>query len=78
LQNDLQLVADEVGRTLGKTLGAVTGLEQEGPSRGGLSQLVAEAARFAGEDEWWLGGQLGLHAGQVLSVGPHGRLRDGA
>ena len=51
LQDDLELVADAVGGEVVEGLGAVTGLEQEGPALGHLGQGAAQGPGLAGEDE---------------------------
>jgi len=59
LQDDLQPVADGIGREVEEGLGAVAGLEQERPALGDLAEGLGELAGLAGENQ-------GRDRGQVL------------
>ena len=51
LQEDPEEVANVVGAVLGKALGTVAPLQQEGPAGRDIGQLVLEVARLAGKDQ---------------------------
>ncbi len=51
LQEDAEEIADVVGAVLGKALGAVAALQQEGPALGHFGQLVLQIAGLAGKDQ---------------------------
>ena len=75
LQNDLQLVADGVSGEVGEGLGAVAGLQQEGPAVCHLGQLGSQAPGLTGENQRGEGGELHLGLLERLGVGPLGLLR---
>ncbi len=58
LQDDLQLVADRIGREVGERLRAVTGLEEERPAVRNVGQLSRQAPGLTGENEWRKCGEL--------------------
>ena len=76
LQDDLELVADRVGREVVEGLGAVARLEQKGLSGRDLGQSPGEPAGLAGEHERRLLGELGQGVVVGDRIGP-GRLLSG-
>ena len=75
LQDDLELVADRVGRERVERLGAVARLEHEAASLADRGERVGEAARLAGEDQRRHRAQLGEGGIELEGVGPLGLLR---
>ena len=71
LQDDLELVPDGIGAELGERLGAVPGLQDEGPALGGLAEGPGQVAGLAGEDQGREPEQLGVDALELVLVGPH-------
>ena len=51
LQEDAEEVADVVGAVLGKALGAIAALQQEGLAARDLGEVRLELARLAGKDQ---------------------------
>ncbi len=74
LQDDLELVADRVGRERIERLGAVARLQDEGVSLAGGAQGGHERARFACEHERREPAQLVEHAVERADIGPLGLL----
>ncbi len=64
LQDDLEGVADVVGRELGKAFRAIAALKKEGAAFGNLAKLALQALRLAGEHKRRHGGKLALDRGQ--------------
>ena len=60
LQDDLELVADGVGAELGERLGAVAGLQDEGPTLGRLAEGPGQVPGLAGEDQGREAAELGV------------------
>jgi hypothetical protein len=77
LEDDLELVADDVGGEVLEGLGAVAGLEQEGPARGHVGQRGRQLAHLTGEDQWRLGREALEDVVERALVGPFGLLRRG-
>ncbi len=73
LQDDLELVADAVGRERVERLRAVAGLEQERLALGDVPQRLGQRARLAGEHERREPAELGEH-GLEAAVGRPVRL----
>ena len=73
LQDQLQLVADRVGRDVVERLGAVARLQQEGTPLGHRAELLGQGAGLAGEHERREGCQPRLSLLQLVGVRP-GRL----
>ena len=69
LQHHLEGVADVVGVEIGKALGAVAALQQEGLAARHGRQFRFQAPRLAGEDQRRIGGQPALDLGQGRGVG---------
>ena len=78
LQDDLQLVANRVGRTQIERLRAVAGLEHKGFPGRDPSQLIGEAAGLAGEDQRRPGSELVEGLVDRAEFGPLGLLPRGA
>ena len=76
LQEDAEEVADVVGAVLGKALGAVAALQQEGLAARDVGQARLEFARLAGKDQRRERRELRLGRGQRrrIRIGRH--LRD--
>jgi hypothetical protein len=77
LQDDLQLVADDVGGEGVEGLGAVARLEQEAAALGHPGELAAQRPGLAREDQRGQGGQVGQHGLERDGVGPVGLLGGG-
>ena len=77
LEDDLQLVADVVGRELGERLGAVAGVQQETVAARHAGQRVLQRARLAREHERRHRAQLLERVVEHARVGPGGFLRRG-
>ena len=74
LEDDAQLLPDVVGGELLERLGAVAGLQEEGPPRGDLGQRGLERTRLAGEHQRGIAGDRLQGAMEAVSVGPVGLL----
>ena len=75
LQDDLQLVADGIGREVGEGLGTVSRLEKERPAVRNVGQLRSQAPGLTGENERRKGGELGLGLLEGFGVRPLRLLR---
>ena len=78
LQDDLQLVADRVGREVVEGLGTVAGLEQERLAGGDSAERASESARLAGKHERWERRELGKDLGAGDGIGPWWLMGSGA
>ncbi len=75
LQQHAEEIADVVGAVLGKTLGAVAALQQEGLALGDARQLLLQVAGLAGKHQRRKRRQLRLDIGQCLGIGIVGDLQ---
>ena len=75
LQQHAEEVADVVGAMLGKALGAIAALQQEGFARGDARQRLFQVARLAGKHQRRKRGELRLDIGQCLGIGIIGHLQ---
>ena len=76
LQENAEEIADVVGRMLAEALGAVAALQQERLARSGGAERALQLARFAGEHERRIAGELPLRFGKGRLVLVDGRLLD--
>ena len=75
LQQHAEKVADVVGAMLGKALGAIAALQQEGFARGDARQRLFQVAGLAGKHQRRKRGELRLDIGQCLGIGIIGHLQ---
>ena len=75
LQQHAEEVADVVGAVLGKALGAIAALQQEGFARGDAGQRLFQVAGLAGKHQRRKRGELRLDIGQCLGIGIIGHLQ---
>jgi hypothetical protein len=75
LQQHAEKVADVVGAVLGKALGAIAALQQEGFAGGDARQRFLQIAGFTGEHQRRKGSQLRLDISQHLGIGIIGHLQ---
>ena len=75
LQDDAQLLSNVVGGELIEALGAIAGLEQEGPPGGHTGEFGLQRPGLAGEHQRRKGRELRLDIGQCLGIGIGGHLQ---
>ena len=75
LQQHAEEIADVVGAMLGKALGAIAALQQEGFARGDAGQRLFQVARLTGKHQRRKRGELRLDIGQCLGIGIIGHLQ---
>ena len=75
LQQHAEEIADVVGAVLGKALGAIAALQQEGFARGHAGQRLFQVTGLAGEHQRRKRGELRLDIGQCLGIGIIGHLQ---
>ena len=75
LQQHAEEIADVVGAVLGKALGAIAALQQEGFARGDPGQRLFQITGLTGEHQRRKRGELRLDIGQCLGIGIIGDLQ---
>ena len=75
LQQHAEEIADVVGAVLGKALGAIAALQQEGLAGGDARQRLFQVAGLAGKNQRRKRRKLRLDIGQCLGIGIIGHLQ---